>query len=152
MFGKIMSLHDDLIIKYFDLCTDVPSEEIHEIEEGLRNGDNPRNAKAYLAREIVKLYHSVEESSDAEKEFENVFKKGNKPDDIVTKKMENGKWKIDELLYELDLVPSKSEARRVVEQGGVKIEDKVIKDWKQSIEVKSGTVVQVGKRKFVKIK
>jgi len=79
-------MHDDLIIKYFELCTDIPMHEIHEIAEGLKNGDNPRNAKAYLAREIVKLYHSEKESTSAEQAFENVFVKKGKPDDIKMNK------------------------------------------------------------------
>jgi tyrosyl-tRNA synthetase len=152
MFGKVMSMHDDLIIKYFELCTDLPMSEIHEIEEGLRNGDNPRGAKAYLAREIVKLYHSVEDSTDAEKEFDNVFKKHGKPEDIKEKKVRDSKLEIRDLLIELDMAQSKSEAQRLVEQGGVRINDEVVKDWKKKIDIESGMVVQVGKRKFAKIK
>ncbi|PIQ78141.1 MAG: tyrosine--tRNA ligase [Parcubacteria group bacterium CG11_big_fil_rev_8_21_14_0_20_41_14] len=152
MFGKIMSMHDDLIIKYFELCTDIPMHEIHEIAEGLKNGDNPRNAKAYLAREIVKLYHSEKESTSAEQAFENVFVKKGKPDDIKTVKIKSGSYQLDELLDELELAPSKTEAKRLVEQGGVKIDDKVVSDWKKKIDIKSDMIVQVGKRKFAKIK
>jgi tyrosyl-tRNA synthetase len=151
MFGKIMSLHDDLIIKYFELCTDLPMPEIHEIGEGLKNGDNPKNAKVYLAREIVKLYHSDKESKNADKEFENVFAKGGRPDDIQKKKIKANKKQADELLVGLDLASSRSEAKRVIEQGGVKVDDEVVDDWKQSINVKKGMIVQVGKRKFVEI-
>jgi len=141
-----------LIIKYFELCTDIPMHEIHEIAEGLKNGDNPRNAKAYLAREIVKLYHSEKESTSAEQAFENVFVKKGKPDDIKTVKIKSGSYQLDELLDELELAPSKTEAKRLVEQGGVKIDDKVVSDWKKKIDIKSDMIVQVGKRKFAKIK
>jgi len=151
MFGKVMSMRDDLIIKYFELCTDIPMPEVHEIAEGLKNGDNPRNAKAYLAREIVKLYHSKDESETAEAEFDKVFVKKGKPDDIRKEKIENRGWRIDELLVELKLVASKNEAKRIIEQGGVKIDDEVVSDWKQDINVKTDMIVQVGKRKFVKI-
>jgi len=151
MFGKIMSLHDDLIIKYFELCTDISMSEIHELGEGLKNGDNPKNAKIYLAREIVKLYHGSGESDSADKEFENVFKKGGKPEAIERKKVKANKKQAHELLVELDLAPSKSEAKRLIEQGGVRIDGKVVKDWKTKITTKKGLVVQVGKRKFVEV-
>ncbi|MBU2575736.1 tyrosine--tRNA ligase [Patescibacteria group bacterium] len=152
MFGKIMSMRDDLIIKYFELCTDIPMSEIHEIAEGLKNGDNPRNAKAYLAREIVKLYHSEKDSDNAEAEFDNVFVKKGKPDDIRCIKIKDKKKKIDDLLLETELAVSKSEAKRLIGQGGVKVDDKVISDWKMEIEIEPEMIVQVGKRKFVKLK
>ena len=125
--------------------------EIHEISEGLRNGDNPKNAKIYLAREIVKLYHGGKDSDSADKEFENVFKKGNKPESIERKKVKSKSNKVDDLLVELELASSKSEAKRLVEQGGVRIDDSVVKDWNKKIATKKGMVVQVGKRKFVEI-
>jgi tyrosyl-tRNA synthetase len=151
MFGKIMSLHDDLIIKYFELATDLSMAEIHELDEGLRNGDNPKNAKIYLAREIVKLYHGDKEAISADKAFENVFTKGNRPEDIELKKIHGKNKKADDLLVQLGLAQSKSEAKRLIEQGGVKIDDKVMKDWKTQITAKSGMVVQVGKRNYIKI-
>lgn len=151
MFGKVMSLRDDLIIKYFELCTDISEEEIHELEEELKNGSNPRNAKAYLAREIVKIYHGEEYSQKAENAFDAVFVKGGKPEDIELVKIKKGAHQADELLFNLGIVGSKSEAKRVIEQGGAKVDDKIIEDWKDKIEVKDGMIVQVGKRKFVKI-
>lgn len=151
MFGKIMSLKDDLIIKYFELCTDVPLDEISAVAESLKAGANPRDAKARLGREIVALYHGEKAAARAEQEFTAVFQKHEKPADMPTRKIENRKWKIDDLLSELGLVSSKSEARRLVEQGGVRVDDKVLSDWKAVVAVKKGMVVQVGKRKFVKI-
>ncbi len=151
MFGKIMSLRDDLIIKYFELCTDISDAEIHDLKEGLKSGDNPRNAKAYLAREIVKIYHGEQFAQRAENAFDNVFVKGGKPEAIKQVKIKKGVYQADELLFELGVVASKSEAKRVIEQAGAKMDDKIIKDWKQKIKVKDGMVVQVGKRKFVKI-
>jgi tyrosyl-tRNA synthetase len=151
MFGKIMSLHDDLIIKYFELCTNLPLNEIHDIGEGIKHGDNPKNAKIYLAREIVKLYHSDKQSKNADKEFENVFAKGNKPDSIEKKKIQAKKIQLDELIVTLDLAKSKSEAKRLIEQGGVRIDDEVASEWNKQVNVKKGTIVQVGKRKFVEI-
>ncbi|MDP1709508.1 MAG: tyrosine--tRNA ligase [Candidatus Komeilibacteria bacterium] len=151
MFGKIMSLKDDLIVKYFELCTDVAPSEIEAIKKDLADGQNPRDIKARLGREIVALYHGQKAAAVAEQEFAQVFSKHKRPTDIPVRKIENRKWKMDELLAELDLVSSKSEARRLAEQGGVKIDDRVLSDCKVEIEIKKGMVVQVGKRKFVKI-
>ncbi len=151
MFGKIMSLNDDLIIKYFELCTDVAMAEIKDIEAELKTGSNPRDAKFKLAGEIVKLYHGEKAASQAGAEFNNVFQKGQQPDEMPVKKMEYRKWKIDDLLSELGLVSSKSDARRLVEQGGVRIDDQVLSDWKATVEVRKDIVIQVGKRKFVRI-
>ena len=152
MFGKIMSMRDDLIVKYFELCTNIPLEEIHEISEGLKNGDNPRNAKAYLAREIVKMYHSGKDSDSAEAEFDKVFVKKGKPENIEILKIKSGEYQVVDLLNELDMTQSKSDAKRTIEQGGVKINDNLISDWKEKIDVKNDMIIQVGKRKFVKIK
>lgn len=151
MFGKIMSLHDDLIIQYFELCTDVPLEEIEELGRGLKNGKNPRDIKARLGREIVALYYGESAAAKAQKEFADVFQKHEKPSQIPTKKLENRKWKMDELLVKLGMATSKSDAQRLVKQGGVKIDDKVFLDWRVQVPVKKGMVVQVGKRKFVRI-
>lgn len=151
MFGKIMSLNDDLIVKYFELCTDVPTNEIKAIEKQLSGNTNPRDTKARLGREIVALYHGQKAAASAEQEFSKIFQKHEKPTDIPVKKMENRKWKMDELLVKLNLASSKSEAQRLVNQGGVKINDQVFIDWRVQVPVKKGMVVQVGKRKFVKI-
>ncbi|MDP6756158.1 MAG: tyrosine--tRNA ligase [Patescibacteria group bacterium] len=157
MFGKIMSLHDDLIIRYFELCTNIPMVEIHEIGEALKNGDNPKNAKVYLAREIVKLYHNDKESKSADKEFENVFSKGEDPNDMLVVRFRDLPLKLmnskstSRLIVEIGLASSNAEAQRLVEQGGVRIDGKKAgKHFKE--DLKDGVVVRVGKRKFVEIK
>lgn len=150
MFGKIMSLRDDLIVTYFTLCTDVAEAEIADIERALGSGKNPRDAKARLAREIVALYHSKKDAANAEEAFNTVFQKKGRPDDIEQKEA-TGAHMLRDLLVELDLAVSKSDAQRLIEQGGVRINDVVMKDWKVVVSVKSGMVVQVGKRKFVEI-
>lgn len=151
MFGKIMSLKDDLIIKYFELCTDVPMAQIEAIKAELKNGANPRDAKFKLAGEIVKLYHAEKAATAAGLEFNNVFKQHGRPDEIESVKLQVASYKLQDLLVKLSLAPSKSEAQRLIEQGGVRIDDKVLTDWKASVKIKKGMVVQVGKRKFVKI-
>ncbi len=151
MFGKIMSLRDELIVKYFELCTDAGAAEIGEIEAELKGGANPRDAKFKLAGEIVKLYHNEKAAQEAGEEFNNVFRQGGKPEEMESKKVKGKSKKIDDLLTLLDMASSKSEARRLVDQGGVRIDDKVVSDWKAVIAIKKGMVVQVGKRKFVRI-
>jgi tyrosyl-tRNA synthetase len=153
MFGKVMSAIDDIIVKYFKLATDVPMKEIDEIERGIKNCSlNPRDAKARLGREIVTIYHSKADAIAAEQEFERIFKDKQKPSKIPEFRASKKVYLIPDLLVESGLVKSKAEAKRLVEQRGVKIDDKVIADWQKSINVKNGMIIQVGKRKFKKIK
>ena len=152
-YGKIMSIPDNIIIHYFELLTHIPDQEIREMKMDLQESRiNPRDLKARLAREIVTIYHSRKEAIEAEKEFERIFKEKKKPSKVKSYKLKVKSWKLPDLLLKLKLVSSKSEARRLIEQGGVKINDKVIKDWKKKIQVKKDTIIQVGKRKFAKIK
>lgn len=152
MFGKTMALPDETIIPCFKFCTEVPMIEIVEMERKLSEGTvNPRDLKVKLAKEITKLYHGEKASEKAEKEFENIFKVGELPQDIIEIKIEEQKIQILDLLVKLDLTSSKGEAKRLIIQKGVKENGIVIADWNQQIEVKKGTVYQVGKRKFAKI-
>lgn len=150
MFGKIMSMTDELIIKYFILCTDLPMKEIDEIDKSLKGGLNPRDAKMKLASEIVTLYHGDKAASQAEHDFVNVFKKGGVPDDMPEFKL-SGDRNIIDLLELCKLISTKSEGRRSVEQGGIRIDDKKIESVDQVIHLKKGMVIQVGKRRFAKI-
>lgn len=151
-YGKIMSLPDDLIISYFELCTDVPLKEIKGIEKAIKEGTNPRDFKMRLGREIVKFYHSEAAAKQAEKHFINVFQKKELPDEIPEKKIARAEWNIADLLTEIGLAPSKSEARRLVQQGGVKIDQKKISDPAETIKLgEKPQIIQVGKRHFVKV-
>ena len=150
MYGKIMSMTDDLIIRYMTLCTDMPLKEIDEVDKDLKAGGNPRDAKMRLAHEIVTLYHSKEHADLAEQEFINVFKKGGLPDEIPEFKM-SGDRNIVDLLESCKLIESRSEAKRVITQGGVKIDDKKVDDPNKTIHLKKDMIIQVGKRKFAKI-
>ena len=151
MFGKVMSVNDDLIIKYFTLATRVSMAEVKEYEKQLKSGLNPRDVKARLAKEIVGMYYGKLLAGKAVESFNKQFKNKELPDDILEIKVKQDFWKIDDLLVQLKLVSSKTEARRMVEQGGVKIDGQKIVNFDE-IRVKSGLVVSVGKRKFVKIK
>lgn len=150
MFGKIMSMPDESIFDYFELVTRVPMSEIEKMKS---SNANPRNLKARLAKEIVKMYHSEKEAESAEEEFEKVFKNKEMPSDIPEIKLpEVGpRANILDLLVKTKLVSSKSEAKRLVLQGGVKINQEIKKDWQEQIEISPGLIIQVGKRKFVKL-
>lgn len=152
MYGKIMSLKDELILQYFRLCTGIPEKEIKEIEGNLKFGKiNPKEAKARLAQEIVGLYYSKKAAQRARQEFERIFKEKKLPSEIPEVKIQTKTVDILDLLTRTKLAPSKSEAKRLILQGGVKINQVVQKDWKKTVEIKKGMIVQVGKRKFVKL-
>jgi len=150
MFGKIMSLPDEFIFSYFELVTRVQTEQIEEMK---KSGANPRDLKARLAKEIVRMYHSGKEAENAEEEFENVFSKKGLPSDIPEVKItETGPLQILDLLVKTGLAFSKAQAKRLVEQGGVRINGETNKDWRQTVEIKTGTIIQAGKRRFAKLK
>jgi tyrosyl-tRNA synthetase len=152
MYGKLMSLKDELILQYFTLCTNIADKEINEIKKALKAGKmNPRDAKAKLAKEVVKIYHGEKKAKIAEKEFVKVFKERSLPSKIPEVKISEKRKNILDILTKIKLASSKSEAKRLVLQGGVKIDGKVQKDWKKDIKTKKGMVIQVGRRRFVKI-
>lgn len=150
MFGKVMSITDDLIIKYFKLCTDLEMSEIEEIEEKMKNGENPRNLKSKLAYEIVKIYHGENKAKLAQEEFDNVFKNKEKPSDIEKVSINEDKNIVD-MLVEFKLVSSKTEARTMINSGAVKISDKKIIDMNFTFKQGEKYLIQVGKRRFLEI-
>ena len=152
MFGKVMSWTDDMIVNGFELCTRVPMKEIKQITKNLKSGKNPRDYKFALAAKIVSLYHGNKQAQQASQEFENIFKKGGRPDDIKTYKIKTGQINPIDILVTMKLVSSKSEARRLIDGGGMKLNDEKILDWKNNINIKSSDIIQAGKRKFAKIK
>lgn len=152
MYGKIMSIRDELIPDYFLLCTQVSLDEIDQIKKELKRGVNPKDFKTKLAFEIVSLYHGKQKAEKAAKEFVKIFKEKKLPSKIKTIDLKQKNYKLTDLLFVLKIAPSKSQARRLATQGAVKINHKIIKKWDKEIPVKSGMIIQVGKRKFVKIK
>jgi tyrosyl-tRNA synthetase len=151
MYGKTMSITDELIIPYFELATYVSLEEIEKIKAELDGGENPKNLKMRLAREIVTLYHDKEAAEQAEGEFNQIFKDKGLPEDIELKKLKGNKWNIIELIAETELSPSKSETRRMIQGGGVKVDGVKVKSHENEIDISKERLVQVGKRKFVKV-
>jgi tyrosyl-tRNA synthetase len=147
MFGKIMSLKDEFIIKYFILLTRIDWKLIKEYESHLKSGVNPRNIKEKLAVEIVRLYHSDKDANNANDNFIKTFSKKEIPKNISNFKPIN--YNILAALVESKLTSSKSEARRVIAQGGVKVDNIVTKDFNYILS--PGSVLQKGKINFIKI-
>ncbi len=153
MFGKIMSISDDLMWRWFELLSFRPINEINELKKDVKSGMNPRDAKILLAEEIIERFHSKEDAGNAKNTFLDRFQKGAKPKDIETFSISlDGDIAIGNLLKESGLVQSTSEAMRLVKQGAVKINDEKIDDPKLSIAKNQELLVQVGKRRFLKIK
>ena len=152
MYGKIMALPDEVIIDCFKLCTELSLKKLGKIEEGLRQKSiNPREAKAELAQEIVKIYYGAKKALLAEREFNKVFKEKKLPSRIPEILIKAKSLNILDLLIKTKLASSKAEAKRLLEQKGIKIDGKVQTDWKKVIEIKKDRVLQAGKRRFVKI-
>ncbi len=147
MFGKLMSLQDEFIIKYFTLLTRVNETEIKKYEEALKKGANPRDYKILLAKEIVRFYHSEADAQAQEENFIKVFSKKEMPDEIIELKPTS--YNLVSVLLESGLASSKSEAKRVIEQGGVKIDQQVVKEL--DFDIPAGAILQKGKLKFLKI-
>lgn len=154
MFGKIMSISDELMWKYYELLTDIGVDEINSLRFKCESGAmNPRDAKAELAKRIIKDFHSDEAAENAEQSFVNQFSKGQMPDEIDEFSVDSQNYKIVDLLLQTNLTASKGEAKRLIEQGGVKIDGEKISDTSAEIEVatEKSFIIQVGKRKFLKV-
>ena len=153
MFGKIMSISDDLMWRWFELLSFRPINEVNELKKEVKSGMNPRDTKILLAEEIIERFHTKEDAENAKNTFLDRFQKGAKPKDIETFSISlDDDIAIGNLLKESGLVQSTSEAMRLVKQGAVKINDEKIDDPKLSIEKNQELLVQVGKRRFLKIK
>ena len=150
MFGKLMSMDDGLIVKYFIYLTDLSMKEIDEIDKAIKAGQNPRDAKVKLARTIVSMYHGEEAGANAEQEFFNIFKKGGLPDEMPEFEM-NGDRNIIDLLELCGLIESRAEGKRLIKEGGVKINGDRVPDISVSVHLEKDMIVQVGKRRFAKI-
>lgn len=154
IYGKTLSIPDELIFPYYLLTTDVSSQRIEEIKKILADKkSNPRDVKRELARTLVRMYHSEEAARRAEDEFDRVFIKKDIPDNIqeITLEKSNEGFHIVDLMIQSSLVSSKSEARRLIQQGGVKVDSEKIGDSNSLIDKKDAFILQVGKRKFIKI-
>ncbi|MBN8047599.1 MULTISPECIES: tyrosine--tRNA ligase [Paraclostridium] len=151
MYEKAMTIPDELIIKYFELVTDIHPDIVDKIKLDLEeNRVNPRDIKMNLAKEIVKLYHEEEKAIEAENRFKEVFQKGQIPNDIKTVDVLKSDFDLINELVKNKLVSSKSEVRRLITQGGVKVNNEKLDDIK-NVNINDTMIVQVGKKKFIKI-
>ncbi len=153
MFGKSMSIPDELMIKYYQLATNLPMEEIEQLEAGLKDGSvHPRDAKMNLGAKFVEMYHGKEAAAEAKEYFKTVFQQRALPSDIPETKWNGEKtiWIVD-LLVKLGMQSSKGEARRMIQNGGVRINEEKIEDVQLQIDMKEDFIIQVGKRKFMKV-
>jgi tyrosyl-tRNA synthetase len=155
MFGKIMSISDDLMWRYYQLLTDLNVADIigmrYRAEHG---GDNPRDFKVSLAKSIVSDFHSSEAAEAAEEEFSRVFKRKGIPDEIEERSVVSQKWTLPRLLVETGLAPSMSEARRLIDQGGVRLDGERITDVMHDVSVRGDRafLLQVGRRRFLRVR
>jgi tyrosyl-tRNA synthetase len=152
MYGKIMSIPDDLIFKYFELATDITFNEIEKMRKSMGEGENPRNLKMRLAREIISIYHDRAAATSAEAEFIEIFSNKGLPDEIEVKRVAKAEHNVVELLFQTGLTASKSEARRLIEGGGVKIDGVKVALDRSTVKIAKEILIQVGKRKFLRIK
>jgi tyrosyl-tRNA synthetase len=155
MYGKTMSLPDELMSGYFELVTAVSLEELRAIEAGLKDGSlHPRDIKMRLAREIVSQYHGSEQAKAAEEEFKRVFQQKDLPDEVPefrpAEDMKEEVW-LPKLMVAAGSAGSTSEARRLIQQGGVKVDGIKTDDPNITISPSNGMIIQVGKRKFFQI-
>jgi tyrosyl-tRNA synthetase len=158
MYGKTMSLPDELIAHYLEFATDLPIDEIRTTARGLSDGTvHPRDAKARLAREVVTMWHGPDAAVGAERAFERQFKAGDMPDEIPDAPLHRadltrGKLKVVDLLVRAGLAESKSEARRLITQGGVSLDGERVKQPDAEVSVADGLILRVGRRRFARIR
>ena len=153
MFGKIMSISDELMWRWFDLLSFKTTDEINSLKADQTNGKNPRDIKIELAKELISRFHDEESADLAETNFVNQFQKKNIPDDIeeVSLLISEGSIPLANLLKDCEMTSSTSEAIRMIKQGAVRIDEEKITDTKHIISSGTSAVYQVGKRKFKKI-
>lgn len=151
MFGKLMSIPDNIITRYYSLLTDVSADELNKMDEQIATGSvNPRDLKMKLAHTITAEYHGNDGADAAQADFINVVSNKGIPDDIQTVEIENGKFILD-LLVELNFIQSKGEGKRLIQGGGVKLDGEKVSDMGLKLENLDGAVLQAGKRKFAKL-
>ncbi len=152
MYGKTMSIPDNLIYNYFELLTDISLKELQSIKDQLSDPHvNPMKLKRHLARTLVRMYHNQEWAKKAEDHFDIIHKKKDIPDDILEYRLTQNLVRLIDLMVDAGLVSGKSEARRIIRQGGVKLNGEIVKNELLEIKIEDEMVLKVGKRKFLKL-
>jgi len=154
MFGKIMSISDELMWRWFELLSFIPEEEIAKLKTEMDSGKNPRDIKFVLAEELVDRFHNEGDGKKCKDTFLKRFQKGQMPDDIesIQVDIEGDSILLVNLLKDANMIASVSEGNRLIEQGGIKINSEKVEDQKLEVNKGSENIYQVGKRKFLKIK
>jgi tyrosyl-tRNA synthetase len=155
MFGKVMSISDDLMWRYYELLTDLTTAEIEQTRARATSGEvNPRDLKVELAKRIITDFHSKSAADDAEEEFNRVFRRKEVPDEIEERTVAAGSWKLPRLLVEVGLASSMAEARRLIEQGGVRVDGERVTRAESEVDVRNeqAILIQVGKRRFLRVR
>ena len=154
MFGKIMSISDDLMWRWFDLLSFMPEEDITKLKQEMEDGKNPRDIKFVLAEELVDRFHQEGDGKKCKEEFLNRFQKGNMPEEIesISVNLTEDQILLVNLLKNTNMIASVSEGNRLIKQGGIKINSEKVIDPKLLISSGTENIYQVGKRKFLKIK
>lgn len=152
MYGKTMSIPDNLIYNYFELLTDISLKELQSIKDQLSDPRvNPMKLKRHLARTLVRMYHNQEWAKKAEDHFDIIHKKKDIPDDILEYRLTKNLVRLIDLMVDAGLVSGKSEARRIIRQGGVKLNGEIVKNELLEIKIEDEMILKVGKRKFLKL-
>ena len=153
IFGKTLSIPDSLIYNYFELATNLSNAQLNEIKQKLDDPTiNPRDIKRQLAKTLVTMYHSEEAAKDAKEEFDRIFVNKGTPNEVPQFKFGDGtEINILDLIILVNFAPSKGEAKRLVTQGGVTLDGEKITDFQKVVTPKNGTILKVGKRKFIKL-
>ena len=152
MFGKTMSIPDELILSYFTLCTNLTPSELDRVRQRLTAGENPRTIKAELARAIIAIYHSQEDARRAESEFDRVFRHKGVPEDMPEHPIPPDGMDIIELVAGAGLLPSKTEARRKLKEGAIYLDGERVQDMQFTVRVTDRPIVlKVGKRRFLRL-
>jgi tyrosyl-tRNA synthetase len=154
MFGKVMSISDDLMWRYYELVTDVSLSEVANLKAATQSGDrHPRDLKVDLARRIVSDFYSQDDAEKANQEFDRMFREHQAPSDVPTVEKPAGSIRLVKLLAVEGLAPSVSEAQRLVTQGGVRVNGERVGDVKLELGFQTGdeVLIQVGSRKFLRV-
>ena len=156
MFGKVMSISDDLMWRYFELCTDLRADEIGRLRAAAESGErNPRDIKVELAKLIIKDFHSADDAKHAEEEFNRIFRQKQAPDEVEERIIKAERIALTHLLVELGLAASNAEARRLIEQGGVSVDGErctVVNEILLLSPDKPAREIKVGKRRFFRVR
>lgn len=153
MFGKLMSISDELMWRYYELLTGLRPQELNELRAAANAGErNPRDIKVELARRVITDFHSAPAAQAAEDEFNRIFKRKEVPDEIEERTLTAGVWKLPRLLVETALAPSMGEARRLIEQGGVRVDGERHAEDEINLEAGQTLLIQVGKRRFLRVR